>query len=78
MTGANDVRRRDDPNLSEEAEEEIITAMASAMAETDGHHGAMLGERLELERIARRQYFAHKAMLKAIQRHVAQEREPSL
>ena len=63
------------PNLSREAEEKIIKAMANAMAETDGHHASMLGERLELERIARRQYFAHKAMLNAIQQHVAQGRE---
>ena len=66
------------PNLFQEAEEEIIEAMASAMAENDGHHGSMLSERLELERIARRQYFAHKAMINAIPRHVAKEREHAL
>ena len=63
------------PHLSQETEEEIIRAMANAMEETEGHHGSMLGERLVFEKAARRQYFAHKAMLNAIQRHVAQERE---
>jgi hypothetical protein len=65
------------PNLSREAEEKIIKAMASAMAESDGHHGSSLSERLELETVARRQYLAHKAMLNAIRQHVAQESERS-
>ena len=54
------------PNLSGEAEEKIIKAMASAMAESDGRHSSTLGERLEFETVARRQYFAHKAMLNAL------------
>jgi hypothetical protein len=54
------------PNLSGEAEEKIIKAMASAMAESDGRHSSTLGERLEFETVARRQYFAHKAMLSAL------------
>ena len=66
------------PNLSREAEEKIIKAMASAMAKSDGHHASTLSQRLELETVARRQYFAHKAMLNAIQEHVVQERERSL
>ena len=63
------------PNLSRESEERIIKAMANAMAEAEGHqHASMLGERLELERVARRQFLAHKAMLTAIQQQVAQGR----
>ena len=65
------------PNLSREAEEKIIKAMANAMAESDGHHGSSLSERLELETVARRQYLAHKAMLNALQQHVVQQRDRS-
>jgi hypothetical protein len=65
------------PNLSREAEKQIIKAMPSGMAESDGHHASTLSQRLQLETVARRQYFAHKAMLKAIQQHVVQQRERS-
>jgi len=65
------------PNLSREAEEKIIKAMANAMAESDGHHGSSLSKRLELETVARRQYLAHKAMLNALQQHVVQQRDRS-